>query len=93
MRDQHNKMSKRHGDPSASKKSTFSGISVSFSQRAWSWAATAVLEALPAWTLEGVHDALIGLAETLRVKNATLLWPVRIALAGKLVTPGGAVEI
>ena len=27
------------------------------------------------------------------MKNATLLWPVRIALAGKLVTPGGAVEI
>lgn len=56
-------------------------------------AAIPVLEALPAWTLEGVHDALIGLAETLGVKNATLLWPVRIALAGKLVTPGGAVEI
>ena len=56
-------------------------------------AAIPILEALPAWTLEGVHDALIGLAETLGVKNATLLWPVRIALAGKLVTPGGAVEI
>ena len=29
----------------------------------------------------------------LEVKNATLMWPVRIAAAGKLVTPGGAVEI
>ena len=27
------------------------------------------------------------------VKNATLMWPVRIAVAGKSVTPGGAVEI
>ena len=27
------------------------------------------------------------------MKNATLMWPVRIAAAGKMVTPGGAVEI
>ena len=27
------------------------------------------------------------------MKNATLMWPVRIAVAGKLVTPGGAVEL
>ena len=40
-----------------------------------------------------VHDTLIALAEHLGVKNATLMWPVRIAAAGKLVTPGGAVEI
>ena len=33
------------------------------------------------------------LAQRLEVKNATLMWPVRIAAAGKLVTPGGAVEI
>ena len=31
--------------------------------------------------------------ESLEVKNATLMWPVRIAAAGKAVTPGGAVEI
>ena len=31
--------------------------------------------------------------QRLEVKNATLMWPVRIAAAGKLVTPGGAVEI
>ena len=52
-----------------------------------------VLEGLEQWTNESVHDALIGLAEKLEVKNATLMWPVRIAAAGKLVTPGGAVEI
>ena len=51
------------------------------------------LEGLADWTVDGIHDALIGLAESLEVKNATLMWPVRIAAAGKAVTPGGAVEI
>lgn len=27
------------------------------------------------------------------MKNATVMWPVRIAISGKLVTPGGAIEI
>ena len=56
-------------------------------------AAIPVLEALPEWTQDAIHDALIDLAAKLEVKNATLMWPVRIAAAGKLVTPGGAVEI
>ena len=56
-------------------------------------AAIPALEALPQWTQDAVHDCLISLAESLGVKNATLMWPVRIAAAGKLVTPGGAVEI
>ena len=56
-------------------------------------AAQPVLAALPEWSQDAVHDALIALAEQLGVKNATLMWPVRIALAGKAVTPGGAVEI
>ena len=51
------------------------------------------LDGLADWTVDGIHDALIGLAESLEVKNATLMWPVRIAAAGKAVTPGGAVEI
>lgn len=56
-------------------------------------AAIPALEALSDWSTDTVHDALIALAETLGVKNATLMWPVRIAAAGKLVTPGGAVEL
>ena len=40
-----------------------------------------------------IHDAMIALAGELGVKNGTLLWPVRIAAAGTLVTPGGAMEI
>lgn len=51
------------------------------------------LQGLDQWTHEVIHELLMGLAEKLEVKNATLLWPLRIALAGKAVTPGGAVEI
>ena len=56
-------------------------------------AAIPALEALPEWTQDAVHDCLTALAESLGVKNATLMWPVRIAAAGRQVTPGGAVEI
>lgn len=56
-------------------------------------AALEVLEQLPRWELNTIHTALIDLAARLEVKNGTLLWPVRIAAAGTLVTPGGAMEI
>ena len=56
-------------------------------------AAIPALEAISAWTNDAIHDTLVSLAESLGVKNATLMWPVRIAAAGKAVTPGGAVEI
>lgn len=51
------------------------------------------LEALPAWTEDALHELLFGMAESRGMKNGTLLWPLRIALAGKAVTPGGAIEI
>ena len=56
-------------------------------------AALPVVEGLESWTKDSVHDALMELAVKLEVKNAKLLWPVRIALSGTAVTPGGAVEI
>lgn len=56
-------------------------------------AAIEALEQLSTWELDAIHDTLIGLAQKLEVKNGTLLWPVRIAAAGTLVTPGGAMEI
>ena len=52
-----------------------------------------VLDGLMDWSQDNLHDTLVELAEKLGVKNATLMWPVRIAAAGKAVTPGGAVEI
>ena len=56
-------------------------------------AVSPVLSALPDWSQDAIHDALVALAERLGVKNATLMWPLRIAVAGKAVTPGGAVEL
>ncbi len=56
-------------------------------------AAIEALKAMEAWDNESIHSTLIGLAEQLGVKNATLMWPVRIAASGTAVTPGGAVEI
>ena len=51
------------------------------------------LETLDEWTSEKIHDILVESAVQLDVKNATLMWPLRIAAAGKAVTPGGAIEI
>ena len=52
-----------------------------------------MLEQLEPWTYDSIHDALIGLAERLELKNGRIMWPVRTALSGKAVTPGGAVEL
>ncbi len=54
---------------------------------------TPVLEGLTDWSYEAIHDALIGLAQKLELKNGRIMWPVRTALSGKAVTPGGAVEL
>ncbi len=50
-------------------------------------------EALPVWDDESILNVMVRLAEAEGVKNAKVMWPVRIAAAGKAVTPGGAVEI
>ena len=52
-----------------------------------------VFEDIDAWTDENILAAMTGMAEKLECKNAKVMWPVRIAAAGKAVTPGGAVEI
>mgnify|MGYP002664839499 CR=1 FL=1 len=52
-----------------------------------------IFEALPVWDDEHIMGAMVALAEAMEAKNAKVMWPVRIAAAGKAVTPGGAVEI
>ena len=52
-----------------------------------------IFESLENWDDEHILAAMTGLAESMEVKNAKVMWPVRIAAAGKAVTPGGAVEI
>lgn len=48
---------------------------------------------LESWEHDAIHDTLIELAKTLGVKNGTVMWPARISVSGKAVTPGGAIEI
>ena len=52
-----------------------------------------VFEALGGWTDEEILAAMTGMAEAEGIKNAKIMWPVRIAVSGQAVTPGGAVEI
>ncbi len=52
-----------------------------------------VLEGLTAWTAGSLHDALMALVTELGIKNGQMLWPLRTALSGWEVTPGGAMEI
>ena len=51
------------------------------------------LAALPEWTGEAILTLLTDAAAEWGCKNALVMWPLRIAAAGKAVTPGGAVEI
>ena len=52
-----------------------------------------VFEAIEDWNDENILAAMTGMASQCGCKNAKIMWPVRIAVAGKAVTPGGAVEI
>ncbi len=52
-----------------------------------------LFEALETWDDESILNVMVKLAEGMGAKNAKVMWPVRIAAAGKAVTPGGAVEI
>lgn len=51
------------------------------------------LEALVEWDETPLHDMLIAHAQETERKNGQVLWPLRIAIANKQVTPGGAIEI
>ena len=61
----------------------------------------AAVEAIQDWSYDAIHDTLYGLAEKMAEEEGTklnkmvgkVMWPIRIAAAGKSVTPGGAVEI
>ena len=52
-----------------------------------------VFEAISDWNDESILTAMTDMAAACECKNAKVMWPVRIAAAGKAVTPGGAVEI
>lgn len=45
------------------------------------------------WSLDVLHDTLMDYIAKKEIKNGTGLWPVRTAVSGKQMTPGGAFEI
>ena len=51
------------------------------------------LSGIDSWNSDSIKECLLGLAVKMELKNGTVMWPARIAAAGKTVTPGGAVEI
>jgi len=52
-----------------------------------------VLEGITNWNEQNIHDTLSNLVQQMGIKNGQMFWPVRIAISGKEVTPGGAIEI
>ncbi len=54
-----------------------------------------VLENIPAdnWNEENIHAAVFAEIEKLGVKNGWVLLPMRAALSGKAMTPGGGIEL
>ena len=45
------------------------------------------------WSEEALHDYIIEYIKELGIKNGMGLWPLRTAVSGKQMTPGGAFEI
>lgn len=52
-----------------------------------------VLEALEDYSNDAIYAALSGFVAEKEYKNGYVLWPVRTAVSGKQMTPGGATEI
>lgn len=52
-----------------------------------------ILKDVSEWTVDGLHDTLMQYIADKGIKNGTGLWPVRTAVSGKQMTPGGAFEI
>jgi glutamyl-tRNA synthetase len=52
-----------------------------------------ILEAQDDYSNDALYAALLKYAEEKGYKNGFVMWPVRIALSGKIMTPAGATEI
>lgn len=52
-----------------------------------------VLYDLQTWDHDTIYESLSQTASQYETKNGTIMWPLRVALTGKPVTPGGAVEV
>ena len=52
-----------------------------------------ILEAQEDFSNDALYAALCGYVEEKGVKNGYVMWPVRTAVSGKQMTPGGATEL
>lgn len=52
-----------------------------------------ILKQLASWDQESIHDLLIRFAVEHEIKNGQIMWPLRTAISGVEVSPGGAVEL
>jgi glutamyl-tRNA synthetase len=52
-----------------------------------------ILERLEEWTNEKLFENISGYAKANGFKTGAVMWPIRIALSGQEVTPGGATEL
>ncbi|MCK5812515.1 MAG: glutamate--tRNA ligase [Clostridiales bacterium] len=52
-----------------------------------------IFEKLTSWDHDAIYQSLVNLANNLEYKNGKVMWPVRVALTGKSITPGGAIDI
>jgi glutamyl-tRNA synthetase len=51
------------------------------------------LESIIEWEHNAIYETLAAKALELGIKNGKIMWPVRVALTARPVTPGGAIEI
>ncbi|NMD37095.1 MAG: glutamate--tRNA ligase [Christensenellaceae bacterium] len=52
-----------------------------------------VMEGIDDWSENTIHETLVNFIAEKGCKNGLVYWPLRIAMSGKLNTPGGAIEI
>ena len=52
-----------------------------------------LLEATDDFSMNNIHDICMEYVANKGIKNGTALWPLRTAVSGKQMTPGGAFEI
>ncbi len=52
-----------------------------------------MLESIEDYSVNNLHSTIMGYVAEKGIKNGTALWPIRTAVSGKQMTPGGAFEI
>lgn len=52
-----------------------------------------ILEGHEDWSVDSLHELVIGFAQEKGMKNGQILWPLRTVLSGKAFTPAGAFDI